>query len=235
MPNPQLRRAYWQGIRDGLPFLLVVVPFGMLFGVLAAEADWNLPEIMAMSVMVIAGASQFTALQLLEEHAPVLIVIATALAVNLRMAMYSASMAPHIGAAPLWQRALAAYFLVDQTYGASMNRYALQPRMSPAQKAAHFFGAVTPVCGPWYFATYAGAVAGTAIPEGLALDFAVPITFIAIVAPALRSLPHLAAAIVSVAAALALAWMPYNLWLIAAALVAMVTGTLVERWQERRR
>ena len=65
MPKPEIRRAYWQGFRDGLPFLLVIVPFGMLFGVLAAEAGWNLAEIMAMSVMVIAGASQFTALQLL--------------------------------------------------------------------------------------------------------------------------------------------------------------------------
>ena len=144
------------------------------------------------------------------------------------MAMYSASMAPHIGAAPLWQRALAAYFLVDQTYGAAMNRYALRPRMSLAQKVAHFFGVGTPVCVPWYFATWAGAVAGTAIPEGLALDFAVPITFIALVAPALRSLPHLAAAVVSVVVALALAWMPYNLWLIVAAVVAMLTGAAVE-------
>jgi predicted branched-subunit amino acid permease len=234
MPNPSIRRAYWLGFRDSLPFLLVIIPFGMLFGVLAAEAGWNIVEITAMSVMVIAGASQFTALQLMQENAPTLIVIGTALAVNLRMAMYSASMAPHIGGAPLWQRALAAYFLVDQTYGAAMNRYALTPTMSAPQKVAHFFGCVTPVCGPWYLATWAGAVAGTAIPEALALDFAVPVTFIAIVAPALGSLPHLAAAVVSVAVALALAWMPYNLWLIVAALAAMLTGAAVELWLERR-
>jgi predicted branched-subunit amino acid permease len=230
----QIRRAYWQGFRDGLPFLLVIVPFGMLFGVLAAEAGWNLAEIMGMSVLVIAGASQFTALQLMSEHAPTLIVVGTALAVNLRMAMYSAAMVPHVGAAPLWQRALVAYFLVDQTYGASMHRIALQPRMNTAEKVAHFFGNVTPVCFPWYLASWAGAVAGAAIPDALALDFAVPITFIAIVAPALRSLPHLAAAVVSVGVALALAWMPYNLWLIPAALLAMLAGAGVELWLERR-
>ena len=106
MADPSIRRAYWQGFRDGLPFLLVVVPFGMLFGVLAAEAGWNLAEVLAMSVLVIAGASQFTALQLLSEQAPTLIVVGTALAVNLRLAMYSASMSRHIGRAPLWQRAL---------------------------------------------------------------------------------------------------------------------------------
>jgi predicted branched-subunit amino acid permease len=235
MPSPSRSDAYWQGVRDSAPFLIVIVPFAILFGMLATEAGWNIGQVMAMSVMVIAGASQFTALQLISENAPTVMVILTALAVNLRMAMYSASMAPHIGTAPLWQRALAAYFLVDQTYGTAINRYTLTPRMSPAQKIAYFFGAVTPVCLPWYAATYAGAVAGAAIPPELALDFAVPITFIALVAPALRSLPHLAAAFVSVVAALLLVTVPFGLGLMIAAALAIATGALVEIWQERRR
>jgi 4-azaleucine resistance transporter AzlC len=222
-------------MRDALPFLIVVVPFGMPFGVVATEAGWALRETMAMSILVIAGASQFTALQLLSEQAPTLIVIATALAVNLRMAMYSASLAPHVGAAPLWQRALVAYGLTDQTYGVAIHRYTLQPEQPLGWKLVYFLGVALPVCGPWYAATWAGAVAGGAIPDGLALDFAVPITFIALVAPALRSLPHLAAAVVSVVVALALARMPYNLWLLVAALLAMLAGALVEAWQERRR
>ena len=230
--TPGLRRAFWQGFRDSLPFLLVIIPFGMLFGVIATEAGWRLAETIAMSVMVIAGASQFTALQLMSDQAPLLIVMATALVVNLRLAMYSASLAPHIGAAPLWQRALAAV-LTDQSYGVAINRYTLRPQMSVADKVAYFFGVALPVCGPWYAATYAGAVAGSAIPPGLALDFAVPITFIALVGPALRSLPHLAAAVVSVTVSLALAWLPYNLWLLIAGLLAMATGAMVEVWQQR--
>jgi predicted branched-subunit amino acid permease len=78
-------------------------------------------------------------------------------------------------------------------------------------------------------------VAGAAIPPELALDFAVPITFIALVAPALRSLPHLAAAFVSVIAALLLVAVPFGLGLMIAAALAMITGALVEIWQERRR
>ena len=55
--------------------------------------------------------------------------------------MYSASLAPEIGGAPGWQRALMAYVLTDQTYGVVMNRYALPPRMSRREKVAHYFGA----------------------------------------------------------------------------------------------
>ncbi|HVL20477.1 MAG TPA: AzlC family ABC transporter permease [Amaricoccus sp.] len=235
MPDPSLRRAFWLGCRDGLPFLLVIVPFGLLFGVVAGEAGWSLAETMAITVLVIAGASQFTAVQLYSDHAPTLIIIVTSLAVNLRMAMYSASLAPYIGAAPRWQRALAAYALTDQSYGAAMNRYAMKTRMNLPQRMAHFFGVALPVCIPWYLSTWAGAVAGAAIPPALALDFAVPVTFLALVGPALRSLPHVAAALVSVVVSLALAWLPYNLWLLVAAVLAMATGALVEAWQERRR
>lgn len=229
------RGAFFKGMRDGAPFLIVIVPFGMLFGVAAREAGWDIAQIIGMSVLVVAGASQFTALQLLQDQAPTLIVILTATAVNLRHAMYSASIAPHLGPLPLWRRALVAYALVDQTYGAAMNRYALEPQMSHREKAAYFAGVATQTCGVWYLASVAGAVIGSGLPPALALDFAVPVAFISLFAPALRSLPHLAAALVSAAGALALAAIPYGLGLIAAAGAAMATGAAVEIWQERQR
>ena len=99
---------------------------------------------------------------------------------------------------------------------------------------AYFLGCALPVCGPWYVATWAGAVAGAAIPEALALDFAVPVTFIALVAPGLRTLPNVAAAVVSVGVALALSGLPYSLGLMVAAVAAMLAGAFVELRQARR-
>ena len=64
-------------------------------------------------VVVIAGASQFTAIQLMTENASIWAVLAASLAVNLRMAMYSASLQPHLGTAPLWQRLLVGYVNFD--------------------------------------------------------------------------------------------------------------------------
>lgn len=229
------RDAFLRGLRDGAPFLLVVIPFGALFGVAAAEAGWNLAQIVAMSVFVIAGASQFTALQLLGDNAPLAIILVTALAVNLRMAMYSASLAPLIGSVPLWKRAIVSYVLIDQTYGITMTDEELRPGLSPGERVAHFFGASVAICPLWYVATLVGALIGSAMPEALALDFAVPITFIAMFAPALRSPPHLAAAFVSVVVSLALVWMPFSLGLLIAAGVAMLAGAGVEMALDRRR
>ncbi len=229
------KSTYLHGVLDGAPFVLVVVPFAALFGVVANEAGLKLVEIMGFSVLVIAGAAQFTAVQLMRDGAPVLVVLATALAVNLRMAMYSASLAPYLGRARLWQRALVAYLLVDQSYLLAVSRYEARPEMPMAQKLAYFFGVVTPVAPAWYGATFAGAVLGAAIPPEFALDFGLPITFLAMIAPMLRTLAHVAAAASSVVAALALAWMPYGTGLLVAALLAMAVGAEVERRMQGRR
>lgn len=223
------RRAYWQGVRDGLPFLLVVVPFAMLFGLAATEAGLALHEVMAMTVLVFAGAAQFAALAMMEDGAPVLIVLVSALAVNLRMAMYSASLSAHFREASLFRRALLAYMLVDQSYAASMIRFETGEPLPMRAKYAYYVGTVTPVVVPWYLATWAGAVAGQAIPPGFALDFALPITFIALIAPMLRTRAHLATAFVSVAGTLALGFLPYNTGLLVAAVAAMIVGARIER------
>ena len=219
---------YFRGMRDGAPFLLVIVPFAVLFGVVGTEAGLNLAEVMGFSLLVIAGASQFAALQLMSDNAPTLIVLATALAVNLRMAMYSASLTPYLGGAPMWMRAVMAYLLVDQSYAVSITRFETDPEMTLKQRCAYFFGVVTPVCPVWYAMTLAGALAGQRIPPEYALDFALPITFLAIVAPALRTMAHMAAAAVSVALSLLLAFVPYNGGLMLAAVAAMMTGARIE-------
>jgi predicted branched-subunit amino acid permease len=222
------KTAYWQGVRDGAPFLLVLIPFAALFGVVATEAGLSVFEALAFSVVVIAGAAQFTALQLLTEEAPTVIVIASALAVNLRMAMYSASLAPHFGAAPLWKRALAAYMTVDQSFALGISKYEDQPEMPVAAKLAYFFGVVTPIIPCWYAFTMIGAWGGKAVPPELALDFALPITFLAMIGPMLRTLAHLAAGFVSVVAALSLTAVPFNLGLIIAGVLGMMAGAQVE-------
>jgi len=233
--NPKTRAAFWSGFRTGVPFILVVVPFAMLFGVVAQEAGLSLVQLMSMSVLVIAGSAQLTAISLMSEHAPTAIVLITSLAVNLRMAMYSAAMVPHFGKAKLTTKLWAAYFLVDQNFATSIQKFESTPDMALTQKLAFFFGAITPVAPLWYAATLAGALLGSQIPPELSLDFAMPICFIAITGPMLRTPAHMIAALVSVSVALLLAWIPYSMGLLVAAVLAMMAGAQVELIMARRR
>ncbi len=234
MPSTTPKKAYVSGFSAGLPFLIVVIPFGAIFGVIGMEAGLNLVEVMGFSVLVIAGGAQITALQLMQDNAPTVIVLATALAVNARMAMYSASMAPHVGTAPMWQKALISYLLVDQSYAASVLKYEEKPQWDVATKVAYFLGTITPVAPMWYLGTLAGALAGQAIPESWSLDVAVPLAFLAIVAPGLRTVAHMAAAFTALLASLLLAWLPFSLGVIAAGMLGMVAGAEVEKAIARR-
>jgi len=234
MTTTTRKSAYRQGIIDSSPFILVIIPFATLFGVLATEAGLNVLETMAFSIVVIAGAAQFTALQLMQENTPTVIVLISALAVNLRMAMYSASLTPYIGAAPLWQRALCAYVTVDQSYVVGVSKFEREPDMTVPERVAYFMGAVTPIVPLWYVFTLVGALVGTRVPESWALDFAIPIAFLAMIAPMFRTAAHVVAALTAVVVALLAAGVPYSLGLIIAGIAGMIAGAQTELWFERK-
>ena len=229
-----IRSAFWQGFRDCSPFIAVVVPFSTLFGAVARDAGLDILQVMSMAVLVIAGASQFTALALLQDHAPVLVALIAALAVNLRMALYSAALVPHVGNAPLGTRALMAYLMVDQAFAVAVKTYEERPQMTRPEKVSYYFGVMAVICPFWYLCTLLGAVIGNAIPAELSLDFAAPVCFIALAAPLLRSLPHVLAALVAIVAAILFSGFPAGLGLLAAALAGIVAGAQAELWLKRR-
>lgn len=228
-----IRSAFLRGFAHALPFLLVIPAFGALYGVLATDAGLSLFETVAFSLAVFAGASQFAALQLMQDQAPVLIILIAALAVNLRMMMYSVALAPHLGAAPVGLRAVVAYFLVDQSFALSLAEYDKRPLMGLAEKLAYFFGTVLPLTAMWNGSVVVGAVMGRAIPQDAGLDFALPITFMALVAPSITTRAHVAAVAVAMLGSLALWFLPYGTGVVVAGACGMAAGALVEFWGER--
>lgn len=230
MSIPEPSGFFIQGVLNGAPHSLVIGPFGFLFGVVATEAGLSIFETLSFSVLVVAGAAQLTALELMQDNTSTVIVILSALALNLRMALYSASLTPHLSTAGFWQRAAAAYSMVDQSYATSILQYENNPEMTMPQKLAFFFGVAASVIPVWYLLTFLGALVGQSIPTDIPLDFATPLTFIALLAPLLRSLPHILAALASVIAGLLFHTMPYNLGIMLAGVIGMSVGA----WSEQR-
>ena len=226
--------AIWSGVRDGLPFIVMVVPFATLFGVVAIEAGLTLAQTISFSILVIAGASQFAALQMMSENAAIGFVLFAALAVNLRMAMYSAALVPFLGAAPFWQRALIGYFNFDQSYLTSVAKYEDTSQMPLNARVLYFFGVSLAIAPLWCVFTVIGAKLGMFIPQDIEITFVLPLAFLAMVAPALKSLAHIAAAFVSIVLALLLVNFPSGSGLLIAALCAMIAGVVVEIQIEKR-
>lgn len=229
------RQVYWEGFREGLPFIVMVAPFSMLFSVIATEAGLSIAQTMGFSVLVIAGAAQFAALQMMTENAAFWLILLAALAVNLRMAMYSAALAPYLGKAPFWQKIVLAYVNFDQTFAMSVQRYEAEPDLTVQARVRYFLGAATPLTTTWCVMSYVGVKVGQAIPMGYGFDFIMPIAFIALVMPMLRTVAHMAAALMSIIVALLLSGLPSGAGLLIAAAAAMATGAAVETWIERAR
>ncbi len=230
----EFKSSYVKGFVAGLPLIIAYVPFALVFGVVAVDAGLAVYEAIAMSAAVVAGAAQFAVLGLLMEDAPVAIAILAGVAVNLRIAMYSASIAEHWRGASFWQRAVAAYVLHDQAYGMSISRYVEGKEKTLSNKFGWYFGVLTPTTSTWFICTTIGAMLGAQIPAEWSLDFAVPIAFIAITAPMLKKLPHVMAALVGVAASLALVWLPLGFGVLAGGVLGMAAGVATEIWMDRR-
>lgn len=234
MPSTTVKSAFFKGMRDSAPFVLVSGPFGLLFGVLATEAGLNVLEALAFSLAVYAGSAQFTALQLMQEQTPTLIVLISALAVNLRVAMYSASLTPYLGGAPLWQRALAAYMTVDQAYALSVVKYEEEPELTIPQRMGYFFGTNSLVAPFWMMATMTGSYLGAQVPQSWGLDFILPLAFLSMVGPMLRTPAHVIACFTAIVVSLPATALPYNLGLIVAGVAGMIAGAQAELWINRR-
>ena len=221
MDRADLRR----GVRDALPLLLGVAPFGVVSGIAAVEAGLDLGQTVGLSVIVFAGASQLAALDLLGRDAPLAVIALTAVVINLRMLMYSASIAPYFREFSAKWKAGLAYVLTDQAYALSIARY----RSSRAiDEKAYYVGAAVTIWAVWQVATVAGVFLGTGVPESWGLEFTVPLIFLALLVPAMEDRATTAAGIVGGGVAVAGAGLPLNLGLLVGAAVGVAVGLATE-------
>ncbi len=222
------RPAFLAGVRDVAPMMLGVAPFGMITGVAAVGVGLDPGQAVGMSVLVFAGASQLAGIALIGQGATFAVIVATTVMINLRMAMYSASLAPWLQHLRPGTRLGLAYLMTDQAYAFSILRYRREAEAFPRRD--YYLGVATPLWALWLAMTAAGALVGAQVPPSWQLDFAIPLTFLALLAPAVRDRPGLLAALVGGALALALRGLPYNLGLVIAAFAGIGAGTAAEAW-----
>ncbi|USZ69263.1 AzlC family ABC transporter permease [Halorussus salilacus] len=219
------RTDFLSGVRVSVPILLGIVPFGMVAGVAAVGAGIPAVEALAMSVVIFAGASQLAAAELVGRNAPAVVVVFTVLVINLRMVMYSASIAPYFARQSARWKAGLSYLLTDQAYAVSLLQF---ERDEETSRRWYYLGVAVPLWVVWQMATVAGIALGSGVPDGWQLDFAVPLVFLAVLVPAVTDRATAAAALVGGGVAVVANGLPYNLGLITAAVVGIVTGLLVE-------
>lgn len=218
-------REFVAGVRAAAPVLLGIVPFGLVAGGTAIGAGLSVLQAAAMSAVVFAGASQLAMIELLGRDSTLGIVVATALIINARMVMYSASLAPYFLSESGGWRGLIAYVLTDQGFALSVTRYDGGVE-SVAGRRWFYLGAAAPLWVAWQVCTVVGAVVGARVPSWLPLRFAVPLTFLALLVPSIEDAPRAVAAVVGGTVATVGVGLPFNLGLVAGALAGVAAGVV---------
>lgn len=218
--------AFFEGGQAVLPALFGLLPFAMISGIAAVEAGIPPFSALTMSVLVFAGASQLVVLDLIKQHGLPLVIIVTGLVMNLRFAMYSAALAPHIRYATAKWKAIFSYLLTDQAFVVSVARFQRGYRVE--LKGWYYLGTAFSIWIVWQIAA-AGIFLGSQIPASWSLDFAVPLIFMSMLVPALKDRPSKTAAIASGITIILAASLPLNLGLIAASASGILVGFLTER------
>jgi 4-azaleucine resistance transporter AzlC len=222
----QAAKSFWAGVRAELPLLIGVFPFGLIYGALALGAGLSPGAAQMMSSIVFAGSAQFITTQLVRDFTPGFVIVLTIAVVNLRHMLYSASVAPYVEHLPLRWKTVLAYLLTDEAYAVVGLHYESNGFTPTGQW--FFLGAGLALWTTWQVSSALGIFLGAALPSAWSLDFALPLTFIAMVMPVLKDKPMLAAALSAGMVALLAQGLPFKLGLILAALVGIVTGTYLE-------
>jgi predicted branched-subunit amino acid permease len=221
LPPPDFRR----GVGDVAPVLVGNVPFALIAGAAAVQADLSPAVAVGFSALVFAGASQLAAIELVAQGAPPAVVVLTAAVINVRMVMYSASLAPYFRELPTRVRAVCAYLLTDPAYALSLATF----RDRDADVLWYYLGAASPIWVVWMVGTVVGALVGRGIPDSWGLGFAVPLVFLGLLAPTLRDRPSMLAGAVGGVVATLAAGVPLNLGLLVGATAGIAAGVLGER------
>ena len=231
-----VRAAYFAGVRDTLTVVPSYLPFALVCGVASVNAGLTTGAALAMPALVFGGSSQAVVTQFIQNSASVWVAILSGCVVNLRLAVYSAAMAPRLRGLSTLQRMTAAFFLVDNTFALIQKRADANPH--DAHLLAYYAGLSSMVWPFWVLFCAIGIFAGSIVPTAWQLDFAIPLSFIAICATAIRSVPTGASAIVGGIASLLLFDLPLKLGLIVACLIGLMAGQLaekgVQRWAARK-
>ncbi len=228
-------REFFAGLRDMAPLVLGAIPFGILFGVLALTAGLPYWATQAMSVFVFAGSSQFIAAGLIAQGSAFPLIVLTTFVVNLRHALYGASVAEYVRGLPKTWRALLAFGLTDESFAVTITHYRHPERGDAAFKHWYFLGSNLAMFLPWQISTALGYFVGSALgdPLALGLDFALPVVFIAILIPQLRERTDLVIAIVAGTIAVVASGLPSKLGLLLAMAVGILCGAGLELWKSR--
>ncbi len=225
-------KIFFKGIKDTSPLMVPVVPFGIIFGVLAIDLGLTPLTTIAMSIIIFGGASQIIFLQLFSAGASSLVILSSVGAVNSRHLLYGTVLSEHLSDLNLTWKIIVSYFLVDQAFAVSNDYF--KKNKENKNKHFHLLGGGLNCWTIWQITTIIGIYLGSIIPEKLGLSFAIPLTFLALLVNDFRKLINVIIIIISGSiATLGYQVIPFKAYVVVAATVSLFVAFILTKFIKR--
>ena len=225
-------KIFKQGILDELPLQIGVFPFGVIYGVMAIESGLTTMQAFLMSSIIFGGASQIAFVQLISNTTPFGVIVTTVSAINSRHFLYSISMMEFLKNLSLKWRVILGYLLTDEAYAISIRRFINEPNTSFLH--FHLLGTGITLFLSWQISTLTGVLLGGDLPQFLDLQFIIPLTFIAIIIPMIRSISTFLVVISSAFSGLIFKNLDISFWIIISGFIGVLVGITFNKLDNKR-
>ncbi|NQY34740.1 MAG: AzlC family ABC transporter permease [Alteromonadaceae bacterium] len=230
------KNIYWKvaqkGFLDMLPLNLAVIPWGILCGSLAIQRGFSVLEALLMPALVYAGAVQLVVTELIANNVPLATILFTAFIISSRHFLYGLALRNKLKNLPLRWRVSLGFLLTDELFALSTHRKSLKGKV----RLIYGLFAGGSFYLSWLMWNIIGIIAGSYLPDltEIGLDFAIAVTFIALIMPNITNLPALVTIIIAGVFSVIFKLLDWELGLVFAALLAMYGGYTTSRWQTRK-
>jgi predicted branched-subunit amino acid permease len=213
---------FHKGFLDVLPLTIPVVPFGIIYGVLGTDMGLTPFMTFAMSFIIFAGSSQIAFTQLFFAGASPFVIIGSVAAINSRHLLYGAVLSQSLNKLSVSWRIVLSYLMTDQAFSVSSTYF--KKNKNKFNSHFHMLGSGFTLWFLWQISTLAGIFLGNIVPEQLGLTFTIPLTFLALIVGNLRKLDHLIVIMVSGISSLLIYNLPYKIYVIVSAFIALTVS-----------
>ena len=224
--------VFKQGIIEELPLQLGVFPFGIIYGIMAIESGLTPMQAFLMSSIIFGGASQIAFVQLISNTSSLGVIVTTVGAINSRHFLYSISMVEYLKTLSIKWRIVLAYLLTDEAYAISIRRFIIEPNRPFLH--FHLLGTGITLFLSWQISTLMGVFLGGDLPQFLDLQFIIPLTFIAIIVPMIKSISTFLVVISSAFSSLILKSLDISFWIILSGIIGVVIGLASSKFDKIR-
>lgn len=229
------KKAFGEAFQLSAATIPGMLAWGLVSGMAMVKSGLTVWQALGMSFLVFAGSAQLAALPLMMANAPVMVVFATALVVNLRFVIFGAAIGPHFSHLPWYRRIWYGYFNADITMAFFPRRFPAETMHLPEGKVGFFTGIGYPVWCAWQLGAVVGILLGSQIPENWGVGFAGTLALLAIMIPLIINLAALGGVVVAGTVAVIAAGLPYRLGLLLAVVLGMVVAMRIDALLEKKK